>query len=113
MNQIDACVNQLVDAIVHSEEYQQYLRIRERVKREPDKEQAIHEFRRRNFALRKDGEHEDLFEESDRLGQEFAQLRSEPLVNDYLASELAVCRLFQKINRTLMEEIVFDLGFDD
>lgn len=113
MNQIDACVNQLVDAVLQSEEYQQYLRIRERVKREPDMEQAIHEFRRRNFAMLKDGANCDLYEESDRLEQEFAQLRAEPLVNEYLASELAVCRLFQKINRTLMEEVAFDLGFDE
>ena len=76
-------------------------------------EQAIHEFRRRNFQMRKDGENLDLYEEIDRLGEEFAKLRSEPLVNEYLAAELAVCRLFQKINRSLLEQVEFDLGFDE
>ncbi|MCI8282310.1 MAG: YlbF family regulator [Lachnospiraceae bacterium] len=113
MNQIDACIEKLIDAILTSEAYQQYLSIREKVKQSPGMEQAIHEFRRRNFQMRKDGENLDLYEEIDRLGEEFAKLRSEPLVNEYLAAELAVCRLFQKINRSLLEQVEFDLGFDE
>ncbi len=113
MKQIDACIEKLIDAILNSGEYRQYLEVREKVKREPETEQAIHEFRRRSFQMRKNGENLDLYEEIDRLGEEFAQLRSEALVNDYLAAELAVCRLFQKINRSLLEQVEFDLGFDE
>lgn len=113
MSQIDECIKQLVEAILDSREYQQYLSIREKVKREPDKEQEIHNFRRRNFLMRKNEGHLDLFDEVERLGQEFAGFRTEPLVEDYLAAELAVCRLFQKINRNLLEQVEFDLGFDE
>lgn len=54
----------------------------------------------------------DLFTETDRLEREFAPLRAEPYVNEYLAAELAVCRMVQHINYRLMEEIEFDLGFE-
>ena len=113
MNQIDECIEQLVKAILDSGEYQQYLSIREKVRREPEKEREIHNFRQRNFQMRKNEGRLDLFEEVDRLGQEFADFRTEPLVDDYLAAELAVCRLFQKINRKLLEQVEFDLGFDE
>ena len=48
----------------------------------------------------------------DRLEKEFAPLRAEPYVNEYLSAELAVCRMVQRINFRLMEEIEFDLGFE-
>ena len=48
----------------------------------------------------------------DRLENEFASLRAEPYVNEYLAAELSLCRMVQRINFRLMEEIEFDLGFE-
>ena len=39
-------------------------------------------------------------------------MRAEPYVNEYLSAELAVCRMVQRINYRLMEEIEFDLGFE-
>ena len=48
----------------------------------------------------------------DRLEGEFAPLRAQPYVNEYLAAELAVCRMIQRINYGLMMEIEFDLGFE-
>ena len=111
MNQIDICISQLITAILESEEYQRYLEIREKIKQEPEKERAIHDFRRRNFEMRKNPNNIDLFDEFDRFEKEFAQFRAQPLVDDYLAAELAVCRLFQRINWRLIENVEFDLGF--
>ena len=52
------------------------------------------------------------YQEYLRLENEFAPLRAEPYVNEYLAAELAICRMIQRINFRLMEEIEFDLGFE-
>lgn len=111
MRQIEESLEILVEAVKESLEYKEYLRIRELLHAEPEKERAVHEFRRRNFELhsRRDI---DLYEETDRLEREFAPLRAEPYVNEYLAAELAVCRIIQRINYRLMEEIDFDLGFE-
>lgn len=111
MYQVEECLDNLVAAFKESPEYKEYLRMREVIHKEPEKEKAIHEFRRRNFELHK-CRNVDLYTEMDRLQQEFAPLRSEPHVNEYLAAELAVCRMVQRINYRLMEEIEFDMGFE-
>lgn len=111
MNQVDICISQLITAILESDEYQRYLEIRAKVKEEPEKERAINDFRRKNFELRKNSANIDLFDEYDRFEREYADFRAQPLVNEYLAAELSVCRLFQKINWRLVENVEFDLGF--
>lgn len=113
MNTIDMCLEQLITAILASDEYKRYQEIREKVRKEPSKEQMIHLFRKRNFKLQKSKQTVDLFGEIDRLEQEFADFRREPLVEEYLSAELAVCRLIQGVNHKLMEKIDFDIGFTD
>lgn len=113
MNQVDICLERLIAAVLDSQEYKQYQEIREKIKEEPEKERAIHNFRKRNFLLQRSKDNIDLFEEIDRLEQEFAKFRQEPLVEEYLSAELSVCRLIQKINFKLMEQVDFDLGFFD
>lgn len=111
MSQIEEKLEALVQEVKGSAEYLEYQRVRELVHQEPEKEKAIHEFRRRNFELHKRRD-VDLYTEMDRLEKEFAPLRAEPYVNEYLSAELAVCRMVQHINYRLMEEIEFDLGFE-
>ena len=111
MDQIDEILENLITAIKESKEYQEYLRLRDLIHQEPDKERVVNELRRRNFELQK-CRNVDLYTEMDRLENEFAPLRAEPYVNEYLAAELAICRMIQRINFRLMEEIEFDLGFE-
>ena len=111
MNQIEEKLEALVREVKESAVYQEYQRVRELVHQEPEKEKAVHEFRRRSFELHKRRD-VDLYTEMDRLEKEFAPLRAEPYVNEDLAAELAVCRMVQHINYRLMEEIEFDLGFE-
>jgi len=102
MNVVDERLEQLINAILESDEYKRYQEIREKIKLEPEKEQAIHNFRKRNFRLQKSRNTVDLFGEIDRLEREFAEFRRKPLVEEYLSAELAMCRLIQKVNhRTL------------
>lgn len=108
MSQVDVCTEQLVWAVLESEEYKQYQEIKEKIKQNPEKEHAINEFRRRNFVLQKRRENVDLFKEIECLEQEFKDLLEEPLVKAYLDAELAFCRLIQKINWKLMERVEFD-----
>lgn len=108
MNQIDICTEQLVEAVLESKEYKQYQEVREKIKQEPGKEQAINEFRRRNFMLQKRRDNIDLFQEMEALEREFQNLLLEPQVKEYLDAELAFCRLIQKINWKLMERVEFD-----
>ncbi|MCI9531778.1 MAG: YlbF family regulator [Lachnospiraceae bacterium] len=109
--QLEEILKNLVSTVRESEEYKEYRRLQELIHQDPGKERAVNEFRRRNFELQKRKD-VDLFTEVDRLEQEFAPLRAEPYVNEYLAAELAICRIVQHINYSLMVEMDFDLGFE-
>ncbi|MCI9081334.1 MAG: YlbF family regulator [Lachnospiraceae bacterium] len=109
---MEEILNNLVEAFKDSQEYKEYQRMREVLAQEPEKEKAVNEFRRRNFELHK-YRNTDLYNEMDRVEHEFAPLREQAFVNEFLAAELAVCRMVQRINYRLMEEIEFELGFEN
>ncbi len=111
MDSVDVCLNALIDAVLSSEEYRQYRALQEQISLEPEKEKAINNFRRRNYLLQRNKDNIDLFDEIDKLEQEFQEFRQEPLVEEYLSAELSVCRLVQRINRKLMEQVDFDTEF--
>ncbi len=109
--QMEDILRSLVSAVRESKEYKEYRRLQGLIHQDPEKERAVNEFRRRNFELQKSRD-VDLFTEVDRLEREFAPLRAEPYVNEYLSAELAICRIVQHINYSLMVELDFDLGFE-
>ena len=111
MDSIDVRLDALIDAVLSSEEYRRYRALQEQISLEPEKEKAINNFRRRNYLLQRNKDNIDLFDEIDKLEQEFREFRKEPLVEEYLSAELSVCRLVQKINRKLMEQVNFDTEF--
>ena len=55
----------------------------------------------------------DLYDATDKMEQEYREFRKNPLVAEYLAAENAICRVVQKINWTLIEELDFEVGFEE
>ena len=112
MNQIDVCIEQLIEAVLNSDEYKKYHELRSKIELEPEKKSAVDELRKQNFILhatkRSSGE---LYDELEKLKKDATQLRAQPLVEEYLAAELGLCRLIQKINWKLMEKVDFDCAF--
>lgn len=114
MNQesrIDQATEGLIQAIWESTEYKHYQDIRGRVHELPELEQRIHAFRKKSYETQNYGDEWDLYERVDSLEREGAEFRKDPLVNEYLDAELAICRLFQRINLELVRNMNFDLGF--
>lgn len=110
MNQIEEKTSALVQAVLESEEYRHYLEVRKKLKEDPAKERQVDEYRRHVYRLQNEQKDVDMFEEIDRLVQETASFRVEPLVEDYMSAELEVCRLVRYINGKLMESLDVDLG---
>lgn len=108
MNRVEECISLLAEALQESKEYQDYQKMRARLHEDPEKERQVNEFRKRSYLLQNSGESVDLFSEIERLQQESAPLRAQTDVNEYLAAELALCRMVQHINYRLMQEIDFD-----
>lgn len=96
----------LIKDVLNSEIYKEYQKQLALVKEQPELKTRIDEFRTRNLALQT-GEN-TTFEQLDSFEKEYAGFRENPLVADFLAAELALCRLLQKLNRILIDAIDFE-----
>ena len=66
------------------------------------------DFIRKNYFLQNSREQLDLFTEEDRLEQEYADVYKDPLLGEYLAAEVAVCRIIQQVNKELIGCLDFE-----
>ena len=61
----------------------------------------VNTFRGNNFRLQNEANRDELFRGTEQLNRESRELRRDPLVNAFLDAELTLCKLMQKICRTL------------
>lgn len=95
-----------IQGILNSPEYKAYAAIRDKVKLYPDLKAKIDEFRARNYELQtsKDA----AFEKLEALEREYEAFRDIPMVAEFLAAELAFCRMMQENNNVIMSAIAFE-----
>ena len=72
---------------------------------------AINEFRKKRFEFQK-YEGEDLFEKIDEFQREYQTFKEEPIVREYLAAELEICRLVQEIYGAIDELVDIDMEME-
>lgn len=112
MRLIDQKTFELLEAIKESTEYKKYQEMKARLKQEPELEKAVNELRKKTFEVQK-MKNIDLYDEMDKLEDEKSKLLNSLIVEEFLATELAFCRIIQRINWKLIEELDFEVGFDD
>ena len=106
MSDIDNTVDQLISAVKESEVYNKYVQQLSEVKKNPELKRQIDEFRSRNFELQNS---EDLaFDKMEAFEQEYANFREIPLVSEFLAAELAFCRMMQEITLRITDAMQFE-----
>ena len=93
---LNTSIEELKLALQNSDAFCRYQKIREEVHHYPEKEHRLHEFRRKNYFLQNSKDQIDLFTEAD------------PLLGEYLAAEVAVCRIIQQINKELLGCLNFE-----
>lgn len=101
-------IEELKRSLLESDAFLRYQKIREEVHNYPEKEHRLHEFRRKNYFLQNSREQIDLFTEADRLEQEYADVYKDPLLGEFLAAEVAVCRIIQQVNQELIGCLDFE-----
>ena len=109
-NRIEAALSQLVAAMRTSDEYMRFRHARAKVAAFSGLQQRIDEFRASWYALQSSGA-DDLFEQIDRVEEQHADLRENSYVQEFLTAELALCRMFQRVNWTIMQNLDFDTDF--
>lgn len=106
MSKIDSAVEAFIAAIIDTDEYKEYDEQRKKVNQNPELKTQIDEFRRRNFMLQTS--EDTAFEKIDQFEREYEDFRENTLVSDFLAAELAFCRMIQDINIRITEAVHFE-----
>lgn len=106
-NHIQDAAMTFMKAIKRSEEYQKYEQYLTELKAEPELYEKVNEFRKKNFEIQNSEASENLMERVDELEREYAALLATPLVEKFLAAELAFCRMIQELDALIAGELDF------
>ena len=102
----DAAV-EFVSAVKQSKEYMEYEMQLTKMKMQPELYEKVNEFRQKNFVIQNTEDSEKLMDRMEELDREYEELRSIPLVEDFLEAETAFCRLMQEVNMFVTKELNF------
>ena len=108
---IDIKTEELVQAILASEEYREYLECFAKIKEQPELYERVGDYRKRNFELQNMDVNDNMFDEVMRFQMENSAIRKNALVNQFLKAELSVCRMLQDIIRTISDNVELDIDF--
>ncbi|MGN0131977.1 MAG: YlbF family regulator [Lachnospiraceae bacterium] len=98
MNDFERETEEFIKKLYETEVCREYFRQRENVNQYPDLKRQIDEFRQRNYRLQNEMDSNSLFDEIDHFEREYEEFRKNPIVNDFLAAELAFCRMYQEVS---------------
>lgn len=101
-------LDDLIVSLENCDDFKKYKVACTQVRMHPEKEQRLQEFRKRNYLLQNSREPVDLFEESDRLEREYADVFRDPMLQEFLNAEVAVCRIVQQVNREMINCLDFE-----
>jgi len=104
-------INQFLNELQDSSAFRDYKYQKERIRKVPGMKERINEFRKKRFEFQK-YEGEDLFEKIDEFQKEYQNFKEEPIVREYLAAELEICRLVQQIYGAIDELVDIDMEME-
>lgn len=110
-SKIEEKAKELALLIKNSQEYKNYLLCREVLKEDEALYKRVNDFRRENFTLQVEGNTETLYDEMGRIQHEFAPARRDIRVSGFLQYEHSLCRMLQRIDEILLEDLDFDIEF--
>ncbi len=103
---MDQALQAYIDKLIETTEYREYVKQKERVLQVPGLKAQIDEFRTRNYQMQTSSDM--VFEKIDAFEREYADFRENPLVEGFLAAELAFCRMMQEHYGKVLDAVDFD-----
>ena len=111
MDQIEMLTEQLLQAILASDIYKDYIEQEEKLEHIPGLKERVNRFRADNFLMQQENP-ADLYTVSEIMDQRSSELRKVPEANAYLEAELAVNKMMQRICGTLFAGISYSVPDD-
>ena len=105
---VEAAADKYIEAILSTTLYQEYALQRDKLLKQQELYQKVNEFRIKNYMIQTRKEGDDLLNAMDDLQREYESIRENPLVEDFLAAELAFCRMMQELNNKVADALDFD-----
>lgn len=109
MDGINRNIHMLIQSVRKSSVYKEYRFQEEILNQNPELAERVRQFRADNFRLQNEEDRSNMFHLAEVLSRESEELRRIPQVNAYLDAELDLCRMLQRICRTLTEDIEMDI----
>lgn len=108
MTDVEKAIENLLDAIRQTKEYTEYRCQLDKINMQPELHQQIDDFRRENYQLQNCTPQEEMLQRIEQFEEKYRVFRENPLVNDFLAAEIAFCRKMQEINLRITEGLQFN-----
>lgn len=102
---------QLCDAIRRSDEYKHYHECLEKIRKNEELYGQVNTLRKNNFMVQNGINGRMSYEEYHNIYNSSRNLRLNPLVNEFLDSEVRIIKLMQRINYKIVTSIDFDSDF--
>ena len=110
IRKIEICRDQLLEAIRTSSTCRRYEEKAAALDQDPERRARTDDFRRRSFESQGGLSEGDDIESRHRLFREKQELYADPVIGEYLSSELEMCRMLQNLCLSIIS--VTDLGVD-
>lgn len=101
----------LIQSIKESRVYQDYCEIKQEAEKDPAKMKDINRYRTSIYDIQHTYAGGDLYYHIDKVEHDSEAFRFDPVVDRFLAAELALCRLVQQVSLTVVDELDFDIEF--
>ena len=109
MEDVKLKIDELIKAIKQGEIYQNYQKVLSKLDENKELHSQVDSLRGQIFDFQSNSPKEEIFDESSRLEQEFCELRKNPLVNEFLDAELALCKMLKEIGMQINENMEIHL----
>lgn len=109
MESVKYHTEKLIAALKESESYQRYQEVKKELEQNQELKRQLDEFRKKNYLMQAEDVPEDLFQEAQKMSREYKEFRQNKLIEEYLESELDICRNIQRIIQTIVVSIDIDI----
>lgn len=87
--------------------YREYAKQLEEISAQPELYGKVNELRKKTFDIQNSGSSDDIMDRMEDLEREYAWLRENTLVEDFLQAELGFCRMMQDLEALIIRELNF------
>lgn len=109
MDLIQRKTDELIEFIRQGEVYNKYHQAVKVLDEREDLKEWMNQFRTRMYRINNNDLSIDLFDETDRVEQEYQELRKIPEVNAFLEAEIDLCKLIRTVEMKINKELDFSI----